>query len=286
MIENTTSTNMGIGDLGKPETIFSRKFRWTLAGEHLPDTFIKCVSFDYVNRTIKFAYYDVTTGKDSMHALVWADMLAKRQLFNETLTFTALDGCGKSLYTLTFKNLSLVSHGADFDYSSNDVATTVITVKYSHMSKDITGQPDVYSWKLVHNNVEIPMFWAEGQRPSLCVSETEIPHLNSKFLIPGQAKWLDSKIVTSADSKELFSCFMSGQKFPLEIRLYNNNVHVESWHMENTWIKTIDGSEAETALSLSYSSVRYEAIPKKAPESRGIKLTASSGHTIEMNDEL
>jgi hypothetical protein len=112
--------SMGIGKLGDPNTIFSRKYRWILEGTNLPSSFAKDVKFDFVAKTIKFNYYDVISDGKGMHALVWADQLKP----SEILIFKALDGLGNELYQLEFSNLNIIEHTSNFDYEDSDIATT------------------------------------------------------------------------------------------------------------------------------------------------------------------
>ena len=41
---------MGSGELGKPDTVFARKYRWTFGGDMLPEHFMKRVLIDYQHK--------------------------------------------------------------------------------------------------------------------------------------------------------------------------------------------------------------------------------------------
>lgn len=135
--KNTKNTPipMGMGVIGRPDTIIGRKFRWTLDGQNLPSHFAVNVKFDYVKKLLSFEYYDVfRTGEGGLHALLWAEKLQNRELPNETLTFKAYDGCGFELESQVFTGLSLVDHTSDFDYSISEPAAQRITVSYTKVN--------------------------------------------------------------------------------------------------------------------------------------------------------
>lgn len=142
--------NMGIGKLVDKETMFARKFRWTLGSQHLPEDYIKRVSFDYVNQQITFEYYDVKTKEGGFDALLWAWQLKGnyKEAETEELVFITYDGCGNPLYSTKFRNLRLDNHTSDFDYASNDMATQIITVHYMN-SYLITNPKDIKLDQLV-----------------------------------------------------------------------------------------------------------------------------------------
>jgi hypothetical protein len=138
LVENCKPVNgrsMGIGRKGDPCITFARKFRWTLASEGLPEHFFNKVKIDYKNKTIDFDYLDVTDGKEGFHAHAWADNLDNRP--QTTLTLKTYDGCGRTLYTVVFKQLRLLGFKADFDYAVSDPSESKISVAYNTLIREV-----------------------------------------------------------------------------------------------------------------------------------------------------
>jgi hypothetical protein len=256
--------NMGIGKLGDSHTVFSRKFRWILEGTNLPSHYVSNVSFDFVAKTIHFSYYDVvTSGQEGMQALVWADNIIEKKHFNETLTFTTLDGCGNHLYKLTFKDLSVISHTADFNYDSSDCAKTNLTIKYEIVHKELINCPDQfkrYNWKLSVCGKEFPFFWRIDSRPSLNIQETEVNYLNEKTFLPGKVKWNPMRITTSIDVGKLISSqLLEGKNFDCELKLYKDESLSETWGLKGCWAAKSKFSETELDIELHAKSMSYSA---------------------------
>jgi hypothetical protein len=222
---------------------------------------MKDVKFDHSAKTITFSYYDVVGNNDGMEALVWADNLSNKRLFGETMTFKTLDGCGNVLYILKFTNLSLLEHKAEFDYSSSDPATTVLTVKYEIIHKQLVACPDEfkrYTWKLLVAGREIPVF--VNNRPSVNIEETEISHLNATMFLPGSAKWEPLKLTLSAeDLKSVLDInkVLMGQKFNVDLKLYENELLRETWQLNNVFVVNTTIFDSTTDMEIYYDSVRY-----------------------------
>jgi hypothetical protein len=136
--EPETPRLMGLGELGRSDLVFGRKFRWTLEGAGLPEHYAMTVSIDYVNRILQFRYMDVTLENQGYHALAWCDKIAKGPLENETLRLKTFSGTGHLMLTVVFKGLELLEHVTDFDYASSDVSSHLIKVKYRHVEKTVT----------------------------------------------------------------------------------------------------------------------------------------------------
>lgn len=128
---------MGIGSIGGCNVTFGRMFRFTLEANNLPKHFVKSVNVDYHNKTIKFVCMDAQIGDEGFHGLVWAYRLSKKLLLEETLTLTAYDGCGTTLYEVKFFDLSLAGHTSEFDYMPSDESTQTVTVKFKEYGLDL-----------------------------------------------------------------------------------------------------------------------------------------------------
>lgn len=132
------TNNMGVGSLANPKTIFVRTFRWTFASEGLSEQFVKQVNFHFKQKTIDLQAYEVFLGGDNkVDLLMWLDNDPKEAVF------TTYDGCGTMLYRYHFKGLKLVKDDCEFDYSSSEVATHMITLTYETMEREFLRESDV-----------------------------------------------------------------------------------------------------------------------------------------------
>lgn len=255
--------NMGLGELGNPNIVFSRKFRWILESTNLPSHYVSDVSFDFVTKTVNLSYYDIIiNGKEGMHALQWADGLANKKYFDETITFTALDGCGNHLYKLTFKDLTLVSHTANFNYESSDCSKTLLTVKYDIVHKQLIACPDQfdrYSWSFEIGGKEYPISWSGNKRPTLHIEETELNFLNGKTWTPGKAHWENLKFFTSKDVNEILApSIVDGRKFNCSFKLYNGKNLAETWMTKEAWATKTIFSESQLYVELVIDKMEYD----------------------------
>ncbi len=129
--------NMGIGNLGLPGLVFVRQYRFLISGEHLGDDFNFSVHIDYVKKIIKIAAYEVIDdGVIPIHE--WADGMEAGKYLDETLLLVTLDGCGKELYRRRFWGLDITGRENAFNYSSSDVTTHEVTLRYEGCEKEAT----------------------------------------------------------------------------------------------------------------------------------------------------
>ena len=121
--------NMGLGVLGERGLSFVRKFRYTLSGNHLSEWFNKESWIDYKKKIISLVAYEaIKDRKIEIHD--WADAMEKGEYPDETLVLTTYNGCGKELYKKRFSELKIEGRKSDFDYSSSDVACTILEISY------------------------------------------------------------------------------------------------------------------------------------------------------------
>lgn len=124
---------MGIGKLGDPQITFLRKFRFTLSGEHLDEDFNHSVTVDWLRQTIKLLAYEVyIDGKIPIWE--WADAMQQRKHPDESLTLTAYNGMGTSIYRKKLEGLELIGRENKFDYSSSDAVFHEVTLQYNKVS--------------------------------------------------------------------------------------------------------------------------------------------------------
>lgn len=126
--------NMGIGKLGNPHLIFVRKFRFTLKGKYLEESYNTDVEINYSKKTISFATYEVFVNNEiPIH--VWADSIESQQHEDEELILTTFNGIGESLYAKKFTGLKITDRSNKFDYSDNDVSKYHIILTYENCEK-------------------------------------------------------------------------------------------------------------------------------------------------------
>ncbi len=142
---------MGLGDLGKPDMIFVREFRWILKGKYLSEMFNKTVGVDYYNRRLLVSIYEVyesateAQGKKT-HAHAWADRLESGEWNDEELVLITFDGCGNELYAKRFSGLEVKGRQNKFDYSSSEAAAHEVLLSYKSC-EDVNTTKDVHPTK-------------------------------------------------------------------------------------------------------------------------------------------
>jgi hypothetical protein len=156
--------NMGLGELGKPELVFARRFRFILKAEHLKEDFVHSLEVDLKEKLIVVNIYEIIEDNNTINAHEWADNMQEGNYPDETLTLLVLDGAGNELYTRKFYDLKLIGRKNWFDYDKSDASLTELLLYYKRA--EYTGPTDVkHKW---HENVE---------------TTTEINHLNTKMWV-------------------------------------------------------------------------------------------------------
>jgi hypothetical protein len=97
---------------------FVRHGRWTLEGHKFPVYATKSCQYDLCKKTIIIELYEVIDG-DRMPCDEWISSL-------KNLCFTSYDSSAKPLYTIDFKNLSLVNDKSYFTYSLDPTIRTLV----------------------------------------------------------------------------------------------------------------------------------------------------------------
>lgn len=244
---------MGCGKIGEADTTFCRKFRWTFGSNNLDSSFMKDVKFDFVNKLIKFSYYDVISKNIGMHAMQWAHSL--HALPNETLTFKSFDGCGNELYQLDFAGLMITGYDSDFDYESSDVSTSNFEIQYEDCTKNIIACPEHLNvfWKILIEGKEYKAIVPE--RPSMEVEETPINHLNATSWIPGRAKWMPLEVSLSMPKWSDWDNLPRWNE--VFLRFYNGDKLMEQFKLIDVWTSAIDWVENKCKMELRFNSVEF-----------------------------
>lgn len=266
------TTKMGIGPIGDPSVIFARKFRWTLEADNLPPHFMKWVKFDYAERTIEFAYYDVFFEDQGVHALSWASKISGDKLPKETMTFTTYDGCGHALYTAKFQGLNIVKHHSDFDYSSSEASEQIISVGYHQAEFEVHEQKPAepvsvikphwtfrvynYNDQLVFDETTVKV----SNRPTLDIEEIDVHHLNAKAKVPGKAEWetLTLSIEGHIDDLLLNQIVHPHARYKVVLSLWESKKKVESWTLDGAWFQHVDSNLNSQAFNVRFAQASYE----------------------------
>ena len=162
---------------------YARKFRWALKSDHLPEYYLKSVSFDWKKKKIYGEVYEIWQSPGVVMAIDWIEKLENNN--DEPLTFTTYDGCGSVLYEYTFEGLKLESHTSHFDYASSDCATRCFEISYEKYEYNVKMK-EIKKLEIVENEIEKP--------EEIVIEETEINFLNSKVWLPGKVEFKrDSK---------------------------------------------------------------------------------------------
>jgi len=181
--------NMTMGKLISPDTIFVRKFRWTIKGDHLEEWWIKSADIDWGEQQIKLQAYETWLKPGRVAALEWIEGMREKKWPKESMSLTTFDGCGNELYEYTFNGIKLLKDKSNFDYDSSDVSTRNITLGYSKSHwvvaqekerteiDELKDQVDVLRGKLETSKLKAAQIQAES---------TPISFLNGKTWIPGR----------------------------------------------------------------------------------------------------
>jgi hypothetical protein len=263
------SQPMGIGEIGKPSTVFVRKFRWTLSGKKLSESFVQKVAFDFVARTVAFEVIEAWTPEKGIEIQSWLES----NLSNEVLTFTTYDGCGKSIYQYEINKITLLANKSDFDYESSEVSTRKIVIFYENIIRSELMEtykqsapetykqsapetykqsaPETYKQsapkhcvnfddtkglpctiQAIGSRIEIPI---KVIRPEIEIEETEINFLNSKIYVPGKVKWKEIELIFHGHiEKSLFKHKLSQcDDFRISYWCPNTETKLESWLLKN-----------------------------------------------------
>ena len=189
----TARRSMGLGRIASPTITFARKFRFTLEGTGLPEYFVKKAYVDYFYKVLSFAYLDVHDGDESFSALKWARNLEDNHK-DSILTLTTYDGCGATLYKVTFKDLRLIDHTSDFDYESSDPSAQNIAVKFATWDVEYFAIPEfnkLTDEELAKRDAEEGTQQAGRIQDAVktynnAYGDTKVHFLNSVLTIPGK----------------------------------------------------------------------------------------------------
>lgn len=143
--------SMGIGKLGTAETVFVRKFRWTLSSEKLSEHFMKEARINFKKKTIHFKCYEAILRSEDPEIEI-QDWLELPNHKDEIMTFTTYDGCGQEIYTMKFKGIEVISDEAGFDYADSDASVREVTVSWDSYKREISKDivlPSEVSTKLL-----------------------------------------------------------------------------------------------------------------------------------------
>ncbi len=272
----TEIKNMGIGSLGNPDTVFVRKFRWTLEGRDfdgkttLDEHWFKTVEVDFSRSQLNFQVYEIILkGMEDLQIQAWLD---KESHDTEVLVLTTYDGCGNALYAYTFFAPVVVKDTMSFDYASSEESIRYISVKFEDYTRVFLAGGDGkavgpikkrYLWKLrMKEGPAINVKLTHG-RPHLSIEETEINHMNAKLWIPGKTAWQPLQVTLPADHHDSGICeslieHETGLDLYLDLYTMDGSTLLETWVLKDAWAQGIrGGEEMRPRLTLRYGAVEY-----------------------------
>lgn len=157
-------------------SVFVRKFRWTLNSKQLDEKFLSEIYFQSV---------DISYAPSKLIHLRAVEFINKEQdapifewLLNikddEELTLTTYDGCGCPIYEQIFTGMALVNMDNSFDYSISECSTIEAVLSFKDVNRRFVYKPELESTKTL------------GVTQNAEVEEIELCFLNSKMFIPGK----------------------------------------------------------------------------------------------------
>jgi hypothetical protein len=116
----------------KKDVTIPRAFRWTLHPKDHPDVswWMKRLNTNYLTKTIEMEVYDDAEGK----VFTWITDIIQDSA-NSALDLRHLDAQNKSIYMITFEDLSIVDHTTSYDYKLSDVLTHKLKITYKAIKR-------------------------------------------------------------------------------------------------------------------------------------------------------
>ena len=291
--KETDSRSMAAPPIGR-EYVFARKFRWILEAEGLPEFLAKSTEINHTKNGghINVVLYEAFGCKEAEETRQWIDSWYKETKPYPWREFKihAYDGCGQRLYTESFHGLQLNSENYDYDYGNSDCAVRKLSFSYRRRSRheanqeplekrpkgEVTGiktdrkkpkwlfeiQPKEYEGPIsfCFDALDIP------KRPSLDFDEVELPFLNSRTWLPGQAHWNTIDIVVNPKvEKSVMETLDPNKDYRMKLRYFDaDGEPMESWSLEPVWLSGSNDaviSDPEItearALTFRFNSVMY-----------------------------
>ena len=267
-----SDTNMGLGKLGDPGTIFVRKFRWKLTAPGLSEYCPTKVDFDFVNKTIKLDCLEVIlSGQTAIESVAWLTGPVVGPM-----TFKTYDGCGVEIYEITFDDIVKTKENTSFDYASSEVGIIHLefTFKnYTRVSKvnspEVKVDPLIISkkrflWTAQINDNKQEFETKLVNRPNLDIEEKEINYLGDKYWIPGKNAWQKITLVFK-ESKlpEALLLLLQNEKSTIKITMYSSDVlksPLEIWTLQNSRVSNVLHEKDEYFITVDYDNVFYKSL--------------------------
>ena len=182
---------MGIGTegIGDTNTIFVRKFRWIISGDHLEEWWIKSVDIDWEKKKIQLQIREAWLPPGKIATLEWIEGMRQKKWPKESMSLTTFDGCGNELYEYTFDGLKLIEDKSDFDYDSSDVSERHITISYSKSQWVVAQERERTEIDELQEQIDALKRKLEASQlkeAQMKVDRTPISFLNDKTWIPGK----------------------------------------------------------------------------------------------------
>lgn len=260
------SRPMGIGELVSPDIVIIRKFRWTLNGTNLNESFVKSVKFDFVKKEIHARIMEVVAmDRDDIDVHRWLES----NWMSESLVFTTYDGCGVPIYEYKFTDLELLEDTAEFDYSVSDESERVVRLKYNDLTRTFLLKPKEdgtkrlvkrFYWKVQVEGTTEMYNVKVTHRPALEVEETEVNFLNAKTWIPGKTSWHPINFTLDRQhDMSILSPLIQIKRPTLLLHLYGTDGDsvIETWKLRECVLTKMLHKENAYDLSVRVGGIDY-----------------------------
>jgi hypothetical protein len=114
--------------------IYSKQFRFTIAGQHLNKDFTKSVFLDIHNRKITLDILQIIRPEIVLPAIYWIDKgINGKNEFDEKLDLIVYDAVGNEIFRYELLGLTLIGHTVSFDVGSAQESYDKVTVKFREL---------------------------------------------------------------------------------------------------------------------------------------------------------
>ena len=162
------------------------------------------------------------------------------------------NGCGEVLYTVDFKNFTVVSDKVNFDYQDSEASTRRVMLKYKCAIRDGENE-NTKSISIQVNNREFVEITDDIKPPKIDIEECEYNFLNQNIKYPGKAKLLNI-LLPIKDIKHLIEEMTNNKMFDVTL-VFDYKIKKEIWFLKNCFLTSL----LEDFVLIGYSSVNFSS---------------------------
>lgn len=236
-------TNMGLTK-EQINTIFVRKFRWTVESElGIPTPFLTKFDVDWTRREIHLAAYETVNEHDNdVPILKWLDEIVSGK--PEELYFRTFDGCGNMLYSVVFDGITLLEQRSSFDYSISDVSTQHVKLSYQSAKRFFKGPEKKTYWQIVIEDVATKISLKEP--PSVTIEDVPHSYLNTTDYLMGSPISKPLELYFNEEAPLLVT-----KPTNVKLQSFENGVMTQCWLLNDFWFREYDASKSSAKASYS-----------------------------------